>query len=333
MADTKIEWADKVWNPIAGCTKCSPGCLNCYAERMAHRLKHICLATNNNPQYLGKTDDDGHWTGEVECCDWILDQPLHWRKPKRIFVCSMSDLFHKKVPFGFINKVINRIYDCPQHTFLILTKRANRMLEYYNQVLKGYLQRENIQFNLSISTQAEADKNIPILLQIPAAIRGLSIEPMLGPIDLIGKDKSRMGKTGYLPNYFTPFFCNDCGRHLSRPPTQVTELCRYCGSMSAKERKSISWVVVGGESGPGARYCNIENIRSVVRQCKVAGVPVFVKQIHLWKLNETDRLFETKNDALFYSCRILHPEIKWVLIKDINQFPEDLRIQQLPERR
>lgn len=239
MADTKIEWAEKVWNPIAGCTKCSPGCLNCYAEKMAHRIKHICLATNNNPQYLGKTDDDGKWTGEVECCYWKLEEPLHCLKPQRIFVCSMSDLFHPKVPEGFIIDVFDVIAQAAAmgHTILILTKRVKRMWEILGEYcswlnptdLEAFSPyKQNIHIGVSISIADEMWK-VKELSRIPAAVRWISFEPLLKDV-------------GKIPI------------------------------------ENISWVVVGGESGPGARPMHPDWARSIRDQCLAANVPFYFKQ-------------------------------------------------------
>ena len=271
---TGIPYCDETLNVTAGCTKCYPGCENCWAEKMAHRLKHICLATNNNPQYLGKTDKDGHWTGKVECCPWLLDQPLKWRKPRRIFVNSMSDLFHPKVPFEFIDKVMFTIYKSYRmgHTILILTKRAKRMLKYFSRNVDGKILKlfrltdsrytsehrltdsvnllPRVQLGVSISNQAEADEKIPTLLQIPAAVRWLSIEPMLEDIDL----------TGFKPWY---------------------------GTFKENQKdKGLHWVVVGGESGPGARPMHPDWVRSIRDQCVMAGVPFFFKQWGKWGIAE-----------------------------------------------
>lgn len=183
---TKIPYCDETWNLTAGCTKCSPGCLNCWGEKTAHRLKHICLATNRNPQYLGKTDGDGHWTGSVEWCDWLLNQPLHWKKPCRIFVCSMSDLFHPKVPFEFIFKVLRIIEKCPQHTFQILTKRPNVAYDFFGGTSGAGLSAPslpNFHLGVSISTQAELCK-AKVLADIPAAVRYISFEPLLEDIHI-----------------------------------------------------------------------------------------------------------------------------------------------------
>lgn len=207
LMPTKISWTDETWNVVAGCTKCSPGCKNCYAERMAHRLKSM---GNDNPQYLGKTDAYGKWTGEVECCDWLLDKPLHWKKPRRIFVVSMGDLFHEAVPFEFIDKVWWTMSVSRQHTFQVLTKRPKRYLEYWQHRLeKGFTDgnRENIWAGVSISTQAEADEKIPILLQIPAAVRFVSLEPLLEEIRLVYRSENNKMYVRWSAddNQFKPF--------------------------------------------------------------------------------------------------------------------------------
>lgn len=141
MGKTKIEWVKNktgekgyVWNPIAGCSKVSAGCMECYAERMAARLQAMCVSGNKCPEYLGKTED-GHWTGKIECCDWKLEIPLHWKKPSMIFVNSMSDTFHPNVPFEFIDKVMAVIALCPQHCFQLLSKRPEIMKKYFENCL------------------------------------------------------------------------------------------------------------------------------------------------------------------------------------------------------
>ena len=253
---TKISWTDESWNPVVGCTKIAAGCKNCYAERMAHRL-----ASMGKEGYCHVTTRDGKWNGNIyHVFNNVLDKPLHWRKPRKIFVCSMSDLFHVAVPFEFIDKVLGIIALRPQHTFQILTKRPERMSEYFNGLRddpaqaqrlsfggccmdhkhgiamtyrrKGHL--KNLWLGTSISTQADADKNIPILLQIPAAVRFISVEPMLESI-VFGK-----------------------------------AFLRY-----------IDWVIIGCESGPKRRPCGLEWIENVVRQCTEANVPVFVKQMEI----------------------------------------------------
>lgn len=250
---TKIDYLDETWNPIAGCTKCSPGCDNCYAERMAHRLKSM---GNNNPQYLGKTDAYGKWTGEVECCEWLLDKPLHWRKPRTIGVCFMSDLFHPKVPDSFIGDVFDVIRRTPQHTHLILTKRVGRMKDVAVAltVAHGAKYFKHVQWGVSVSNQAEADEKIPLLLQIPAEKRFVSLEPLLGEIDFVNGIKEPDGS-----DWWNGFLMDT-----------MDGIASY-----------LHWVVVGCESGPKRRPCDPDWIRSIIRQCKAVGVKCFVKQINL----------------------------------------------------
>ena len=127
MSKSKIEWTGRTWNPIVGCSKCSDGCKNCYAERMARRL--ASMGTQSYHDVIGVFT--GKWNGETICIEKKLTDPLHWRTPRKIFVCSMSDLFHESVPFEFIDKVFAVMVLCPQHTFQVLTKRADRMAEYF----------------------------------------------------------------------------------------------------------------------------------------------------------------------------------------------------------
>jgi protein gp37 len=303
---SKIEWTNETWNPVVGCSKVSPGCKNCYAEKMAFRQGHM-----GTPKYQGIADDFG-WTGNIFCDEPALEKPLHWKKPRMIFVCSMGDLFHKAVPFEFIDKVFAVMALCPQHTFQVLTKRAERMMEYLTKKHTGNwsgpvqtitrIHREavdidnklyyspersyqwplpNVWLGVTAENQEQADKRIPLLLQTPAAVRFVSVEPMLGSMDF-----------GFCPDVIAGI-CN----------YETADSCDACGKGPAITQ--IDWVICGSESGPNARYCDIENIRSVVKQCKSANVPVFVKQIHL--------------------------NGKAKAIKDINQFPEDLRIREFPK--
>lgn len=162
MATTKIQWTEKTWNPITGCDKVSPGCANCYAEAMTKRFKHV---------FPNGFDVTLHHDR--------LSQPLKWRKPSLIFVNSMSDLFHDRVPLEFIQKIFEVVEKCPQHTFQVLTKRPERMLELSSE-LTWY---PNIWMGVSVESQKYTTR-IDILRQIPARIRFLSCEPLLGPLDL-----------------------------------------------------------------------------------------------------------------------------------------------------
>jgi len=247
MSKSGIEWTDETWNPVTGCTKVSQGCKHCYAERVWQRL-----SAPRQP-YAGRKFTD------VQCHYERLEHPLHWKKPRMVFVNSMSDLFHEDVPDYFISRVFLEMSRCPQHTFQILTKRHERMLAYMNGVLKsakirvanGYPTKfwplPNVWLGVSVEDQATADERIPLLLQTPAAVRFVSVEPMLGPIDLNKRvclvDKRRFKLT--IGNY-------------------------------------LDWVICGGESGPKARPMHPDWARSLCDQCKAAGVPFFFKQWGEW---------------------------------------------------
>ncbi len=262
---TKILWTEETWNPVVGCSKVSPGCDNCYAERMAGRLacmgqiKYMgvvlpkvgtgTIKYNKPAKYLQK------WNGKTHCDEKALEIPLHWRKPRQIFVCSMGDLFHESVPFEFISRAMDTILECPQHTFQILTKRPERMRDYFLDAdLNGdwTMIEDNVWLGVTAENQEMADKRIPILLQIPAAVRFVSIEPMLGAVKF-----SRLHQ--FCPTHDFPggFCCSKC-----------------------KDLKGVDWVIVGGESGPGARFCEQSWPIDIVEQCRDANVPCFVKQVH-----------------------------------------------------
>ena len=171
MSKTNISWTDETWNPVTGCTKVSPGCKNCYAERM-----WIRLSAKNMP-YAGRAFTD------VQCHHDRLQQPLKWRKPRMVFVNSMSDLFHEDVPFEFVSEVFIAMLENQQHTFQILTKRPERMRQFVNEWGFDY-PLPNVWLGVSAEDQQTANERIPILLQTPAAVRFVSAEPLLGPIDL-----------------------------------------------------------------------------------------------------------------------------------------------------
>lgn len=236
MSTTKIEWTDAVWNPVTGCTKVSAGCKNCYAERLAKgRLSHL-------PEYhKGFTN--------VVCHQDRLDKPKHWKKPRKIFVNSMSDLFHEDVPFHFINRVFITMFECEQHTFQILTKRPARAIEFFVWVLshtelKNYHAAPNIWIGVSVEDQATANERIPLLLRIPAAVRFLSCEPLLGPISIADATKTSMIAKGF----------------------------------SYLKFQEVHWVIVGGESGHHARPMHPDWVRSIRDQCAAAEVEFFFKQ-------------------------------------------------------
>lgn len=183
---SKIEWTDETWNPVAGCTKVSTGCMNCYAEKMAYRLSNIESTSRYKIVVNPKTR---HWNGSILMHGDSLETPLRWKKPRKIFVCSMGDLFYDKVPFEWIDKVFSVTQKCPQHTFQILTKRPQRMQEYFKSrgILKPY---RNVWLGVSAEDQNTYDKRINFLMRTPASVRFVSLEPLLGMIDM-----------GYLPNH------------------------------------------------------------------------------------------------------------------------------------
>lgn len=261
---TKIEWTrapgyiPATWNPLRGCTRVSEGCRNCYAERMAARL------SGPGRPYDGlvrSTPDGPRWMGNVALVPALLDEPFRWRKPRMVFVNSMSDLFHAAVPFEFVDEVFGRMALADRHIFQILTKRPKRMLEYFSRPVEQWSAPivhwrdalnawplRNVWLGVSVEDQRTADERIPLLLQTPAAVRFVSAEPLLGPIDL----------SRYL------FAAGDDGE-----PAPRNEPFLPC----------LHWVIVGGESGPGARPMHPDWVRSIRDQCIEAGVPVFVKQM------------------------------------------------------
>ena len=176
MSKSKIEWTEKTWNPCTGCTKIAPGCKNCYAEAQHSRMRVL------HPKKYDHDFDD------VRCHPEVLEEPLRWRKAQRVFVNSMSDLFHDDVPFDFVDRVICITQDAPQHTYQIATKRPTRMRDYFSAGPPP----PNVWGIYSASTQDDLERGIDDLLATPLAVRGLSLEPLLGPIVLEGDaDKIR----------------------------------------------------------------------------------------------------------------------------------------------
>ena len=173
MRTTKIEWTDKTWNPITGCTNKSSGCAHCYAEVMARRLKAMGLEKYRNGFEMTLHEED-------------LEEPLQWKKPHNIFVCSMSDIFHEDVPFEFVDRIMNTIRRSPQHRYQILTKRAERMAEYFSTRLVP----QNVWLGVTVECQATKTR-IDSLRNLNASIKFLSCEPLiedLGKMDLNGID-------------------------------------------------------------------------------------------------------------------------------------------------
>lgn len=259
--DSRIEWTDKVWNPVTGCTKVSQGCKFCYAERIAERFWGERKFT------------------EVICHEDRLDIPSHWRKPRKIFVNSMSDLFHPDVPDEFIWKVFqSMVYGNRRHTFQILTKRPERMMKWMNaNQTKFWHYSETktklwpdpcIWLGVSVENQETADERIPLLLATPAAVRFISYEPALGPVNLKLVRHEPCNHPG-------------CFSHVSHP-------CEGCGYQAGK--LPLDWVIAGGESGPFARPAHPDWLRSVRDQCRHAGIPFFFKQWGEWIPKEYENI-------------------------------------------
>ncbi len=173
MADTKIQWADKVWNPVTGCTKVSAGCQNCYAESIAFRLQRMGVDKYKNG--FTAIEHPG-----------ALNEPLKWKKPCTVFVPSMGDMFHEHISQDFKARIWDTMFDCPQHTFIILTKRPEivPVFEHYMQSYHRDVWYDNIILGVSVEDQKTADERIPILLDIPAKTRIVSFEPALSHINI-----------------------------------------------------------------------------------------------------------------------------------------------------
>jgi protein gp37 len=354
MADnTDIEWTDATWNPITGCSIVSPGCTNCYAMALAGtRLKNHESRKGLTKQVNGKHV----WTGEVRFNAEWLDQPLRWTKPRMIFVCAHGDLFAEGVPDEWIDQIFAVMALAPQHTFQVLTKRPERMRKYLQSISKAGLYgrqmemrsavraispvknsiaeaeavmrvsgaREsgtwaplhNVWLGVSVEDQRRADERIPILLDTPAAIRWISAEPLLGPVDI-----SRWTATAHVTckacrNAFWLHSADPC-RHKDEGDGW-TLACPHCGGCRCKPawsemdarcgtvmeppqdwmdreigrftkvhptiqvKSGLDWVVAGGESGPDARPMHPDWARVLRDQCAAAGVPFLLKQWGEW---------------------------------------------------
>ena len=292
MGKTSIEWTDRVWNPVRGCSRVSEGCRNCYAERIAARFSDesvmIDAAPSGPQQFHGfaiRTPSGPRWTGKVELIKSKLTEPFHWKKPQRVFVNSMSDLFHEALPDESIDRVFAVMALCPHITFQILTKRPRRMLEWFkgdgrarwedHVYNRAYLMSTkysaavpstwpllNVWLGVSVEDQATADERIPLLLQTPAAIRFVSYEPALGPVDFDRRQEQ--------PYWFSSF-------------------------NPAYGQAGIDWIIAGGESGPDARPPHPDWFRNTRDQCQDAGVPFFFKQHGDWREPKEGESYNTRH--------------------------------------
>jgi protein gp37 len=284
--NSKIEWTDATLNVVTGCTKVSDGCDHCYAEKITER-------------FHGKGS-----FAEVKLHEDRLNAPLHWRKPRRVFVNSMSDLFHQDVPDEFIARAFAAMALTPRHSFQILTKRHGRMRSLLNRpdfqeavaehatdligarpwqrwqidttgwtatpsgTAAGNLwyppwPLPGVWLGVSVEDQKRADLRIPALLGTPAAVRFLSCEPLLGPVDLVGE---------------LAVGCEDVGPAITHHGYSTRTDYGTGIEYDCEHQVGIDWVIVGGESGPDARPMELDWARSLIEQCRAARVPVFVKQ-------------------------------------------------------
>jgi len=327
-ANTSIQWTDKTWNPVRGCSVVSPGCVHCYAMKVAHRF------SGEGKPYVGltkQTKAGPQWTGTVVTVDGALREPLSWRKPCRVFVNSMSDLFHEDVPDQFIAEVLGVTALAERHTFQILTKRAARMRD----VVAWWIDRyhpvgplANVWLGVSVENQHYADERMPLLLQTPAAVRFISAEPLLGPVNI--------------ERWLRAEDCNH--------PEQ------FCEDVGCRGETWLDWVIVGGESGPGARPFDLAWARSIVAQCKFAGVKCFVKQLGAKPRGICAWPHHNENPPMWFDDDGVLPSVskrqatdlchavddRWwpcsLKLKDRmggqwSEWPEDLRVREFPEVR
>ncbi|MDX2235305.1 MAG: phage Gp37/Gp68 family protein [Hyphomonadaceae bacterium] len=270
--DTGIEWADATWNPIVGCSIVSPGCTHCYAMRFANARLDGNPKTPHYADTTQRVNGAAVWTGKVAPApEHVLTQPLRWKRPRRIFVNSMGDLFHEAVPNAWIDEVYQVMQGAPQHTFLILTKRAQRMRDYHVKLCADVNAQatraavglpdfplRNVWLGVSCEDQARADERVPLLLDTPAALRFASAEPLLGPIDF---------------NFI-------CDKERARRVFALNGAWEDRGGVMKCPR--LDWIIAGGESGKGARPMHPDWARSLRDGCATAGVPFFFKQWGEW---------------------------------------------------
>jgi len=273
MSKTKIEWAEMTWNVVTGCDPVSEGCKNCYARRMARRL----AGRYGYPKAPHHFDVTLHLDR--------LDVPLRRKKPTTYFVCSMSDLFHEDISTPFIADLWDIMAEAHQHTFQILTKRVDRLPEVFHYLAKWKNYKvplSNIWLGVSVENQATADKRTPILLQIPAAVRFVSCEPLLEAINL----------KHYLDGMPEPYGGGHRGYVTRDMAIDAEDLSLEGANLGWQEPEwqqtalPLDWVICGGEAGPSARPMRPNGVRGLRNQCQTAGVPFFFKQWGGWIPNE-----------------------------------------------
>jgi protein gp37 len=323
MADgSTIEWLKRpgtkpaTWNPVRGCTRVSEGCVNCYAETMAARFSDPGMWGHGFAETIKKPDDTSvrRWTGKVELIEEMLDQPLRWKSPRTIFANSTSDLFHEALPDEAIDRIFAVMALCPQHTFLVLTKRPERMRAYLDgcaahvrierllddlkpsslwngnvvqaaSYLSSARPLPNVWLGTSCEDQATADERIPLLLDTPAAIRFVSAEPLLGPINFL--------------NYLRPPSSLPGRVVMLRPGEWIID-----PDGAHTIWRGLDQIIVGGESGPNARPMHPRWACDIADQCQAASVPYFFKQWGAW----------VPLDADHFSTLLRAPRDSWMIL-------------------
>ena len=375
---TSIEWTDASWNPVRGCTKVSEGCRNCWAMRMAARFSKPGMWGHGFAEMVG---GQPRWTGRVELIPAMLDLPLRWSKPSRVFLSSF-DLFHESLPDHAIDSVFAvmavgasdlrhcRARDCDhepcseglptfaRHTYQVLTKRPERMQRYVSapgvqdriaealdnlgwgwssDAAEGLCEAwplPNVWLGTSVEDQATADTRIPLLLQTPAAVRFVSYEPALGPVDFTRWTTKRSDGAWLCCECCLGDRCDD-DRHCDRRSCHV---CKSSGALPA----GLDWIIAGGESGPGARPFDVAWARSTIARCRAAGVACFVKQVGA-EPRETggDHLYDWPEYDVAENCAtragVSPAGGQWWAIPlrdrkggDMEEWPEDLRVREFP---
>ena len=317
--DGGIAWTQETWNPIRGCSRVSLGCGGphgqggCYAERLAIRFSGPGQAYEG---LVKSTPAGPRWTGKVALVESALDLPLRWKKPRRIFVNSMSDLFHEKVADEWIIGILRVIERAPQHTFQVLTKRPERMLDFFIGTSGAGASAPvlpNLWLGVSVEDQATADERIPLLLQTPAAVRWVSYEPALAGIDRW----KTVFPSGDTINWLTG---------MVRPNAPLSHDPPYPGP-------HLDWIVVGGESGPGARPFDLAWARQTIAQGRAAGIPVFVKQVGsraVWSIEE----YKYRHGERIAAADIIGDRARFYTVDRkggaMEEWPADLRVREYP---
>lgn len=335
MADnTKIEWTDATWNPITGCSVVSPGCTNCYAMGLAGTRLHKIASRKG----LTKKVNGKHvWTGEVRFNQQWLTQPLQWSKPRMIFVCAHGDLFAEGVKDEWLDQIFAVMALAPQHAFQVLTKRPERMREYLQKMEDCYhgnsslfadrwgvaaadvaaspcaasaiedrpFPLPNVWLGVSVEDQRRADERIPILLDTPAALRWISAEPLLGPLNL---RQINMPDEGAGPYWIDSLSADIMGWFSDEAATKPMQ----SDPLAFSELPALDWVVAGGESGQNARPMHPTHPKSLRDQCAAAGVPFLFKQ---WG-NHLGGIAENHGDGVFFRAASSISHDRWLKKSD-----------------